>query len=106
MSPSRHLELFLPVDDAVRLEAALAAFDRLTAGGAPDPYELAAAPILSGWRRSLMPTVEPILVGTITGHPHLSGRRNVATSRLLALDPVDGWARTLSRWYRLGAPAE
>lgn len=106
MSRLDHLELFLPVDDAVRLESALAAFDRLTAGGAPDPYELSAAPILSGWRRTLMPAVEPVLIGTVEGHPHLSGRRNVATSRLLALDPVDGWARTLSRWYRLGHPAE
>lgn len=106
MNQSRSLELFLPVDDAVRLESALAAFDRLTAGAAPDRHELSAAPILSGWRRSLMPTVEPVLLGTVSGHPHLSGRRNVATSRVLALDPVDGWARTLSRWYRLGAPAE
>ena len=100
------LQLLLAVDDAVRLEAGLAAFDRLTAGTAPDLYELADAPVLSDWRRSLIPIVEPILMGTVEGHPRLSGRRRVATSRLIALDPTAGWARTMSRWYRLAAPAE
>jgi uncharacterized protein DUF6634 len=106
VSAPQHLELHLQIDEAVRMEAALAAFDRLTAGGAPDQHDLALAPLLSGWRRSLVPVVEPVLIGTVEGHPHLSGRRRVATSRLLALDPAAGWARTMSRWFRLGSPAE
>ncbi len=101
MRPSR-LELHLQIDDAVRWEAALAAFDRLTAGNGPDTAELAAAPILSGWRRSLVPCLEPVLIGQVAEHPRLPGQRRVATSRLLALDPDRGWARTVSRWYRLG----
>lgn len=106
MSEHRALEIHLQIDEAVRMEAALAAFDRLTAGNAPDHHDLVLAPILSGWRRSLVPSVEPVLIGTVEGHPHLSGRRRVATSRLLALDPAAGWARTLSRWYRLGSAAD
>lgn len=100
------LQLLIAVDDAVRLEAGLAAFDRVTAGVAPDAYELAEAPVLSDWRRNLIPTVEPILIGTVEGHPRLSGRRRVATSRLIALDPTAGWARTMGRWYRLAASAD
>ncbi|KAB1070033.1 DUF6634 family protein [Methylobacterium planeticum] len=106
MTGPRHLELHLPIDEAIRLESALAAFDRLTAGAGPDRYELEAAPLLSDWRRSLMPSVEPVLIGAVEGHPRLSGRRHVATSRLLALDPQAGWARTLNRWYRLGPAAD
>ncbi|WP_308445297.1 MULTISPECIES: DUF6634 family protein [Methylobacterium] len=58
--------------------------------------------VLSGWQRGTVPAREPVLVGRVEGHPCLPGRRTIATSRLLALDPVLGWARTSSRWYRLG----
>ena len=98
------LELHLSIDDAVRWEAALAALDQLTAGAAPDRHELAAAPRLDGWRRTLVPAVEPALCGHVADHPHLRGRRRVVTSRLLAIDVDAGWARTLSRFYRLGRP--
>lgn len=99
------LELHLSVDDAVRLESALTAFDRLTAGESPDERELAAAPLLTDWRRTLVPAVEPALVGRVGDHPVLHGARRVVTSRLLLLDADAGWARTLSRLYRLGPPA-
>ncbi|MGU3478581.1 DUF6634 family protein [Methylobacterium sp. D48H] len=99
------LELHLAVDDAVRLESALDAFDRLTAGEPPDGRELAAAPCLTAWRRTLVPTVEPALVGCVGDHPVLHGDRRVVTSRPLLLDADAGWARTLSRLYRLGPAA-
>lgn len=98
------LELHLSIDDTVRWEAALAALDQLTAGAAPDRHELAAAPLLDSWRRTLVPAVEPALYGRVADHPRLRGRRQVVTSRLLAIDVDAGWARTLSRYYRLGRP--
>lgn len=99
------LELHLSIDDAVRWEAALAALDQLTAGAMPDRHELAAAPRLDGWRRTLVPAIEPALVGRVADHPRLRGPRQVVTSRLLAIDADGGWARTLSRYYRLGRPS-
>ena len=94
-------ELLLSVDDAVRWEEALAVYDRITAGAAPHPRDLDSAPLLSRWQRGAMPALEPVLIGVVDGHPRLPGRRQVATSRLIALDAEQGWARTVSRWYRL-----
>lgn len=99
------LELHLSVDEAVRLESALAAFDRLIAGAPPTRDEIAAAPLLTGWRRVLVPTSEPALVGRVEDHPLLPGSRRVVTSRLIALDEAAGWARSLNRLYRLKSPA-
>ena len=100
------LELLLSVDEAVRLEAALAAFDAITAGAGPDPDTLAAAPCLTGWACRLVPAFEPALIGTVADHPRLPGERRIVTSRLIAIDPAAGWARTTSRFYRLGRPAD
>lgn len=97
------LELHLSVEEAVRLEAALAAYDRLIAGVPPDRDELDAAPLITGWRRVTVPSVEPALLGAVTGHPLVEGPR-IVTSRLIALDPTAGWARTVSRLYRLAPP--
>ncbi len=47
-----------------------------------------------------------MLCGAVAGHPILSGTgRVITTSPLHLLDPVQGWARTYSRLYRLGRPA-
>lgn len=63
------------------------------------------APILDRWilgHRSV-----PCLVGLSTGHPRLAGvNRTIATSDLWLMSKDRTWARTLSRWYRLGRPAE
>lgn len=99
------LELHMSVDEAVRLESALAAFDRLIAGAPPTRDEVAAAPLLTGWRRMLVPTSEPALVGRVEDHPLLHGSRRIVTSRLLALDAAAGWGRCLNRLYRLESPA-
>ncbi len=37
------------------------------------------------------------------GHPILPDT-DIITSQLFGLDATAGWARTLSRWYRLGQP--
>lgn len=98
------LELPLAVEEALRWEGALAAYDQLVGGAPPDPDDLAAAPILHGWRRVIVPVAEAALVGRVSGHPRLPSSR-IVTSRLLALDGAAGWARTLSRLYRLGPSA-
>jgi hypothetical protein len=63
---------------------------------------LAKAPLLEDWT----PTVTPLgvhLVGRVNGHP-LQGDRKIATSPVWFADPDGTWARTLSRYYRLGRP--
>jgi hypothetical protein len=45
------------------------------------------------------------LVGHVSGHPRL-GDRMAATSPLWFADPDGTWVRTLSRFYRLGPPAD
>lgn len=62
-------------------------------------------PLLDQWRLAVRPA--PCLVGLSTGHPKLTGHdRPIHTSDLWLLSSDGAWARTLSRWYRLGEPAE
>jgi hypothetical protein len=77
--------------------------DRIAAHEAPSPGELSRAPLLIDWR--LVALLSGLLLsGFVAGHP-LLGSRNIVTSPLWVLDPGLGWARTLSRFYRLGLPA-
>ncbi|WP_378951240.1 DUF6634 family protein [Mesorhizobium sp. ANAO-SY3R2] len=49
----------------------------------------------------------PCLAGLSSGHPKLPGtQRPIRTSDVWLVSQDWGWARTLSRWYRLGRPAE
>lgn len=68
----------------------------------PEPNMLATAPLLEKWTtvrdRS---DVNCALIGYVSGHPLLSNRW-IMTSRLCGLHPQKGWARTNSRWYKLG----
>lgn len=63
------------------------------------------APILKDHRMSARRT--PCLEGSVYGHPILPDGRPIFTSELHAFLEQDGqlYARTLSRWYRLEAPA-
>lgn len=45
--------------------------------------------------------LEVALTGVVSGHPEV-GPGPVVTSGLYYLDPIAGYARTLSRWYKLG----
>jgi hypothetical protein len=69
--------------------------DQLLARSQPD------APILDQWRFAIRPVTS--LVGLSTGHPRLPGdRRSIITSEIFLISEELGWARSYSRWYRLG----
>jgi hypothetical protein len=86
-------------------------FESYLKGGEPSPLELARAPLLEGWRatvlqfrreRGPLPTVL-VIVGRVAGHPLHSDARTIRTSHLIWLDRNRKWARTWNRIYRLGA---
>lgn len=62
---------------------------------------MAQAPVLSDWKAAISPGLHVMLWGEVTDHP-LLGTASITTSQLVAIDPEAGWARTASRWYRLG----
>ncbi|WP_438275830.1 DUF6634 family protein [Nitrobacter sp.] len=67
------------------------------------PALLRSAPLLKFWVPALRP--EGLrLIGQVTGHPLIKGRM-IMTSPLWFADPAGRWVRTLSRYYRLGPPA-
>ena len=92
------------LDLAERLEALAADLRAVAAGTSPSAGDLSSAPLLDAWRVVDWP-IAKCLVGTTTGHPRLRGRL-MRTSDVWALNVEEGWARTLSRFYRLGRPAE
>jgi hypothetical protein len=76
--------------------------DRIAVGRAPTAADLNTAPLLVDWRMAL--TWNGLcLTGFAAGHP-LLGSKQIVTSHLWALDPDRQWARTFSRFYRLGVP--
>lgn len=76
--------------------------EHLEAGALDTAEILAIAPVLEdhrlvfGWCHAMK--------GIVTGHPSLADGDEVVTSQLIYMNPDIGLARTLSRWYRLGAP--
>jgi hypothetical protein len=59
------------------------------------------APTLDEWRFAVRPVT--CLEGLSTGHPRLLGdRRSIVTSEIFLISEELGWARSFSRWYRLG----
>lgn len=67
----------------------------------PSPAQLDDAPELSFWRPYISQHGCPLLVGFVMGHVRLHDGW-IRTSQLIALNSIQGWARTASRWYRLG----
>ncbi|SIN83821.1 hypothetical protein SAMN05443247_00098 [Bradyrhizobium erythrophlei] len=91
-------------DLARRLRVLADDCDRLELGRPVSPILLQKAPLLEDW----FPTVTPLgvqLVGRVTGHP-LLGDCAAATTPLWFADPDGTWARSLSRFYRLGPPLD
>jgi hypothetical protein len=93
-----------PGDLARRLPAVADDCNRLALGHPVPPAILQKAPLLEDW----IPAVTPEglrLIGRVTGHP-IHGDRRVMTTPLWFADPDGAWIRTLSRFYRLGPPAD
>lgn len=67
----------------------------------PEAIHLAEAPSIDRWCAAVVDDL-PVLVGVVTGHPQLRPGARTVTSPLLRIDPEAGWARTFSRYYRLG----
>jgi len=60
-------------------------------------------PVLDRWAHGQRPA--SCLVGLSSGHPTLPGNgRVIVTSDLVLMSEDGSWARTRSRWYRLGRP--
>lgn len=77
--------------------------ESVEAGQGPSAADLACAPVLDGWSRDM--AVTPVLKGRVTGHPGIIDGHRVRTSEVYLTDRAT-WARTLSRWYVLRAPAD
>lgn len=65
--------------------------------------DLAEAPQLELWLPVRNQFGVLALWGQVTDHPTL-GKDDIVTSPLVAWAPDDGWARSISRLYRLGQP--
>lgn len=88
-----------------RLLALVADIERIGSGASPEALAGREAPVLDRW--VIGQRFVPCLAGLSTGHPRLPGEeRLIGTSDLWLLSEDHNWARTLSRWYRLGRPAD
>jgi hypothetical protein len=87
-----------------RLRALADDCDRLEHGRSVSPVLLQKAPLLEDWVPAITPQGVQ-LVGQVTGHP-LLGDCAAATTALWFADPNGAWARSLSRFYRLGPPLD
>lgn len=72
--------------------------------GGPSHVELANAPVMQNW--AIARRFEPCLSGHFSGHPTLREGNFGITSQIWFIDPHHKYVRTLSRFYRLGVPAE
>lgn len=92
-------------EEIERLEELAAALESICSSPFPLDQLLARsqpnAPILDEWRFAVRPVT--CLVGLSTGHPLLPGdKRSIVTSEIYLISEELGWARSFSRWYRLG----
>lgn len=92
-----------PFPELARLAATLRRLsddlDRISRGEHPGDDDLREAPLLMGWEVFVAPV--PHLVGIVLGHPSIEDGHTCRTSELFTFDPAAGYARTLSRFYRL-----
>lgn len=88
-----------------RLSRLIADMDRLREGTSVEELAGEAPPRLERWKLAQRPA--SCLMGLSIGHPLLPGiGRPIITSDLVLLATDGSWARTMSRWYRLGTPAD
>ncbi|MBS4004940.1 DUF6634 family protein [Bradyrhizobium sp. G127] len=92
-TPDLTMRLRALADDAARLQQVRSV----------SPARLRTAPLLKYWTPLRRP--EGLrLIGQVSGHPLIKGPM-IMTSPLWFADPKGRWVRTLSRYYRLGPPA-
>ena len=72
----------------------------LKQGTPPSERQLESCPLLDQWSFGFLPA--PCLIGTVYQHPALGSLSDIHTSELILIDPERRWARTWSRFYRLG----
>lgn len=89
----------LSSQDRAWFDKVLSAIAAAEAG--PSGANLAQAPVLSDWKAAISSGGHIMLWGEVVDHP-LLGTTSITTSQLIAIDAEAGWARTASRWYRLG----
>lgn len=87
--------------ELARLEALVADLERLGNGWFPTAQELGTAPLIDPFIVTSRPAL--CLVGGNVGHPTKRAPA-IRTSDLQIIAPELGWARTASRFYRLGVP--
>lgn len=68
----------------------------------PTDEELSNAPYVNHYCLETIGKSVQQIYGQLQGHPTIDDRY-VTTTPLFAFDPDAGWARTRSRWYRLGS---
>lgn len=73
---------------------------KLREAGRPSEECVHQWPLLADWSYGSRPA--PCLVGTVEGHPLIRNGTRVHTSELVLLDPALRWARTWTKFYRLG----
>ena len=86
-----------------RIEAFLNHLDTLSSR-APTEDEIEKAPILDQWC-AIHDTDTVVLIGYVTGHPHIRDGGRSRTSLVLQIQLEAGWARTWNRFYRLRSPS-
>lgn len=90
--------------EAERLEAFASDLRLVAHLGELPPERLSGAPLLENWRFFPVPAI--CLEGKVTGHPELTDNHVIRTSDVWLIAEDEHWARTVSRFYRLGRPAK
>lgn len=78
------------------IESAIVEREKLRGGYVTTDADLAGAPIFSDWMLEICGS----FVGHVSGHPTIDDGI-CTTSLVIAMDVDAGWARTVSRYYRL-----
>lgn len=93
------------LSEAKRLDQLKHDFEMAAYGSVPKDDALQNFPFMDNWGFAYF--AAPCLSGYVTGHPVLEGKdRHITTSQVWMMSKDGQWARTQSRWYRLGRRAE
>lgn len=87
-----------------RLQRLANDLEHASKGKHPGKRELERAPVLDDWQFGYR--TEMCLYGTVSRHPEIKDGRLNRTSGLWLLSREVGYARTLTRLYALGRPAD